>query len=59
MLAQTVYALVSDGDRVDRQTAAVMIAERMFRIDRIFDALVVIAKQQRTTNKLLSRLGGR
>jgi len=46
------------GDRVDRQTAAIMIAERMVRIDRILDALIVIAKQQRNTNKLLARLGG-
>ena len=39
------------------QTAMVAIAERMFVLDRMLEALVVIIKMQRNTNKLLQSLG--
>jgi hypothetical protein len=53
------HSLSCDGDPVDQQTAWVALAERVFVIDRILDALVVLAKQQRNTNKLLRALGGK
>jgi len=51
------HALVTDGDAIDQQSALVSIAERMHTLDRILDAIVVVIKQQRNTNKLLAKRG--
>ena len=59
VLAQCLYAILIDDDPVDKQAAMVAIADRMFTLDRILEAMVVMIKTQNNTNKLLRALGGR